>query len=268
MPTTLEQPASTSPDSGELIVRCQGIEKSFGSGQTRIKVLRGTDFDARLGEMTFLVGPSGCGKTTLISIIGAILSCEAGELSVLGKDLRRLSGGKLAGFRLANLGFIFQQFNLLPALSAAENASIPLVARGMSTGKAEKRATKLLERLGLEGHTKKMPAQLSGGQQQRVAIARALVHEPSLLICDEPTASLDAASGHTVMELLRDVALEGNRGVIVVTHDNRIFNFADRIHHMADGVITETESDPDYPDESRPDRSAETKNTPRKESTP
>ncbi|MEM8757858.1 MAG: ABC transporter ATP-binding protein [Planctomycetota bacterium] len=226
----------------EAAVRCVGIEKSFAAGEQRVRVLRGTDFVAEAGRMNFLVGPSGCGKTTLISVIGAILRCEAGELDVLGEDLRSMRGGRLAEFRLRNLGFIFQQFNLLPALNAEENAALPLVAQGVSTSRAEKRARGLLERLGLEGQTKKMPQQLSGGQQQRVAIARALVHEPRLLICDEPTASLDAASGHTVMELLRDVALEGDRSVIVVTHDNRIFEFADRISRMADGRITETET--------------------------
>ena len=223
-------------------VRCAGIEKSFRAGETRIRVLRGTDFVAESGKMNFLVGPSGCGKTTLISVIGAILSSDGGQLEVLGRDLTRMSNRRLADFRLANLGFIFQQFNLLPALNAEENAAVPLVARGESTASAERAARDLLERLGLEGQTRKMPSQLSGGQQQRVAIARALVHEPRLLICDEPTASLDAASGHTVMELLRDVALEGSRSVIVVTHDNRIFNFADRISHMADGQITRTDA--------------------------
>jgi putative ABC transport system ATP-binding protein len=223
-------------------VRCRGIEKSFGDGADRLRVLRGTDFEAIRGEMTFLVGPSGCGKTTLISIIGGILTFDDGELEVLGSDLRRIRNGRLADFRLANLGFIFQQFNLLPALTAAENASVPLVARGMAHKPAERRATELLERLGLAGHTRKFPAQLSGGQQQRVAIARALVHEPKLVICDEPTASLDAASGHAVMELLRDVALAGDRSVIVVTHDNRIFEFADRIASMSDGVIASVET--------------------------
>jgi len=238
---THDKTSPTDLDAGNLAVRCRGIEKSFGSGQTRVRVLRGTDFDAEVGRMTFLVGPSGCGKTTLISVIGGILSCDGGDLNVLGSTPRTMSGGRLADFRLENLGFIFQQFNLLPALSAAENASIPLVARGMSTGKAEQEAAALLDRLGLGDQVRKMPSQLSGGQQQRVAIARALVHQPRLLICDEPTASLDAASGHTVMELLRDIALEGDRSVIIVTHDNRIFEFADRINHMGDGVITRTE---------------------------
>ena len=224
-----------------LAVHCRGIEKSFGQGEARVGVLRGTEFDARTGEMTFLVGPSGCGKTTLISIIGGILTAEHGSVEVLGQDLGRVRGGRLAEFRLANLGFIFQQFNLLPALTAAENASIPLVAQGLSTRTAEKRAGEMLARMGLEEHTRKFPSQLSGGQQQRVAIARALVHDPRLVICDEPTASLDAATGRTVMELLRDVALEGDRSVIVVTHDTRIFEFADRIARMADGVIASVE---------------------------
>jgi len=237
MPAQRQQPAGDAP----LAVRCRGVEKSFGEGQARIKVLRGVEFDAREGEMTFLVGPSGCGKTTLISVIGGILSCEAGEVRVLGEDLRALRNGRLADFRLANLGFIFQQFNLLPALSAAENAAVPLVARGVSTKKAERDAAELLDRLGLGGHTHKFPAQLSGGQQQRVAIARALVHNPRLIICDEPTASLDASSGHTVMELLRGVALDEGRSAVVVTHDNRIFEFADRIAFMSDGAISRVE---------------------------
>lgn len=242
--TSHPKPIPESTATAELAVCCRNVEKSFRAGENTIRVLRGTNFDVPTGSMTFLVGPSGCGKTTLISVLGAILSCEDGAVDVLGHDLRHMNNRKLADFRLNNLGFIFQQFNLLPALNAEENAAIPLVARGSSTRSAEKTARALLERLGLAEHAKKMPAQLSGGQQQRVAIARALVHEPKLLICDEPTASLDAASGHTVMELLRDVALAGDRTVIVVTHDSRIFDFADHISHMADGVISRTESNP------------------------
>ncbi|TVQ75131.1 MAG: ABC transporter ATP-binding protein [Phycisphaeraceae bacterium] len=229
------------PAESDVVVVCRSIKKSFGEGQARVRVLRGTDFDAKAGEMTFLVGPSGCGKTTLISIIGAILSCDGGDIRVLGDDLRRMRNGQLADFRLDNFGFIFQQFNLLPALNAAENAAIPLVARGYSTRKAEGIASEMLEKLGLGEHTRKIPAQLSGGQQQRVAIARALVHSPRIVICDEPTASLDAASGQRVMELLRDAAMDHERAVIVVTHDDRIFRFADRIAHMADGTISKVE---------------------------
>ena len=224
-----------------IAVRCRGVEKSFGDGSARLRVLRGADFEAAAGEMSYLVGPSGCGKTTLISVIGGILSCEAGEVRVLGTELRALGNGALADFRLANLGFVFQQFHLLPALSALENAAVPLVARGLRHREAEERTAALLERLGLASEMRKFPAQLSGGQQQRVAIARALVHEPRLLICDEPTASLDARSGHTVMELLREVAVAPARAVIVVTHDSRIFELADRIAHMSDGVIAREE---------------------------
>jgi len=223
---------------GTLAVRCRGVVKSFGAGQTRVEVLHQTDFEAHAGEMTFLVGPSGCGKTTLISIIGGILSCEAGDVRVLGQDVRRLRGRRAADFRLKNLGFIFQQFNLLPALTAAENAAVALIAGGENSGRAIRKASDLLARLGLDRHQRKFPSQLSGGQQQRVAIARALLHNPRLVICDEPTASLDAATGHVVMEMLREVALRDGRSVIIVTHDNRIFDFADRIAHMSDGVMT------------------------------
>ncbi|BAM05110.1 ABC transporter ATP-binding protein [Phycisphaera mikurensis] len=229
------------PRPDAVLVACSGVEKSFGEGNAKVRVLRGASFDAHAGEMTYLVGPSGCGKTTLISVIGAILSADDGEVSVLGTDLRVLSRPKLADFRLRHFGFVFQQFNLLPALTAAENAAIPRVARGESTGDAEEHARQLLAELGLGDHADKMPAQLSGGQQQRVAIARALVHEPSVLICDEPTASLDAASGSNVMALLSDLAVEGDRSVIIVTHDDRIFDHADVIHHMADGEIEEVE---------------------------
>lgn len=235
MTTMMESDAS-------YAVQCSGVEKSFQAGESNIRVLRGADFWAREGEMTFLVGPSGCGKTTLISILGAILSSDGGDISVLGEDLRAMSRGRFAQFRLQNLGFIFQQFNLIPSLSARENASLPLVAKGMSTSKAEARASELLAQLGLGAETHKMPTQLSGGQQQRVAIARALVHEPRLVICDEPTASLDASSGQTVMSLLQDIALSEGRAVLIVTHDSRIFRFADVVHHMSDGRISKTET--------------------------
>lgn len=236
-------PNQTAPSKSprEALVACVGVEKSFGEGNARVRVLRGAKFEAHAGCMTYLVGPSGCGKTTLISVIGAILSADQGQVTVAGANLRKLSRAKLADFRLAHFGFVFQQFNLLPALTAAENAAIPRVARGESTGRAEKHARELLGRLGLGDHVDKMPRQLSGGQQQRVAIARALVHEPAVMICDEPTASLDAASGSNVMELLLDLAVEGDRSVIIVTHDDRIFGHADVIHHMADGVIERVE---------------------------
>lgn len=219
-------------------VRCRNVVKAFGRGEARVPVLRGADFAAAAGEITFLVGPSGCGKTTLISILGGLLTPDGGDVSLFGTDRARLRGGALADFRLANLGFIFQQFNLLPTLTIAENAAVPLLARGVSGRKARAAAVDLLTKLGLEKHLDKHPQQLSGGQQQRTAIARALVHEPRLVICDEPTASLDAESGRAVMQLLREIALRPGRAVIVVTHDPRIYPFADRIAFMSDGVVT------------------------------
>lgn len=239
---SIELSESTSVDAPpEAAIRCTGVEKAFGQGDARVRVLRGADFEAVAGEITFLVGPSGCGKTTLISVFGGLLTPDAGTAEVFGTDLGRLGGGRLADFRAANIGFIFQQFNLLPALSAAENAAVTLIARGVPTRRAVAAATDLLGRLGLGPHVRKYPNQLSGGQQQRVAIARALVHGPRLVVCDEPTASLDAESGRAVMELLRAAAVEPGRAVVVVTHDDRIFHFADRVSHMADGVVTHTD---------------------------
>jgi putative ABC transport system ATP-binding protein len=220
-----------------IAVDCRDVTKTFGTGEARVQALRGVTFSAGAGEMTLLVGPSGCGKTTLISAIAGMLTPDAGSIAVFGTDLRNLSRGKLTAFRAKSVGFVFQQFNLLPALTATENASIPLRIVGASAGEANRRAAALLDRLGLAAHRDRFPNQLSGGQQQRVAIARALVHEPHLIVCDEPTASLDAESGHAAMALLRELAVRADRAVIVVTHDNRIFSFADRIAHMADGRI-------------------------------
>jgi putative ABC transport system ATP-binding protein len=221
-------------------VIAKGVVKSFGAGDTRTLVLRGADLEARAGEMTFLVGPSGCGKTTLISILAAMLSPDAGEVSVFGETPFSLRRSALTRFRMRTVGFVFQQFNLLPALDAAENAAVPLIVQGVPASKARRKASDLLDRLGLSGSVYKLPAQLSGGQQQRVAIARALIHEPRLVVCDEPTASLDAASGRAVMELLRDVAVSPERAAIVVTHDDRVYGFADSIATMADGRVVST----------------------------
>ena len=191
--------------------------------------------------MTLLVGQSGCGKTTLISIIAGLLNATSGSLSVLGEDLINMSGSKLVQFRQKNIGFVFQQYNLLPTLNAVENAAVPLIIAGQPRRHAFEAAKQILSSVGLGTRMHLLPNQLSGGQQQRVAIARALVHEPRLLVCDEPTAALDAQSGQTVMELLRRVALQPDRAVIVVTHDNRVFNFGDTIIHMDDGVVSKVE---------------------------
>lgn len=219
-------------------ITINGIVKEFSAGSQMIRVLHGIDAKIRSGELTYLVGESGSGKTTLISIIAGILYPTDGSVSVFGQDIYSLSDNDLVRFRLSNIGFIFQQYNLIPTLTAAENASVPLVAAGMKRDEAVERGRQMLDKLNIVDQAEKLPRQLSGGQQQRVAIARALVHEPRLVVCDEPTAALDAKSGRRVMDLLREVALAPERTVIIVTHDNRIFDLADRILVMEDGRIT------------------------------
>ena len=219
-------------------ISVRGVAKDFPVGDDQIRVLHDINVDVNAGELTYLVGESGSGKTTLISIIAGILYPTEGRVQVFDTEIYDLSDNDLVRFRLANIGFIFQQYNLLPTLTAAENAAIPLIADGMKRSEAVERARALLEKLNIANQADKYPRQLSGGQQQRVAIARALVHEPRLIVCDEPTAALDAKSGRRVMDLLREVALAADRAVIIVTHDNRIFDLADRILAMEDGRIT------------------------------
>jgi putative ABC transport system ATP-binding protein len=223
-------------------VQCRNLRKDFGEGATRIEVLRGVDFDAYRGRLTFLVGPSGCGKTTLISVIAGLLDSTSGEVELFDQNIERLSGRERVLFRRKNLGFVYQQYNLLPSLTAAENASVPLLAAGVRRKEAVDRAKSVLVKLGMEDRLNTLPSKLSGGQQQRVALARALVHEPRLILCDEPTAALDHATGENVMELLAENAVQPERAVIVVTHDTRVFHYADEIAHMDDGRIMKVES--------------------------
>jgi putative ABC transport system ATP-binding protein len=216
-------------------ISVRGIVKDFGSGDTRVRALHGIDIDVFPGELTYLVGESGSGKTTLISIVAGILYPTEGHVRVFGSEIYDLSRNALVLFRLSNIGFIFQQYNLIPTLTAAENASVPLVAAGMKRAEAVDRARSTLDKLNIGQLAERLPRQMSGGQQQRVAIARALVHDPRLIVCDEPTAALDASSGRRVMDLLRQVAIQPDRAVIIVTHDNRVFDLADRILEIEDG---------------------------------
>jgi putative ABC transport system ATP-binding protein len=218
-------------------VSCVGLVKQFGANGTQTIALHGVDLTVDDGSLTLLVGPSGCGKTTLISIIAGLLNPTKGSVSVFGSDLSRLSPSQLVRFRAENIGFVFQQYNLLPALTAAENAAVPLIITGWQREKAIAKARAMLATVGLGHRADHYPAQMSGGEQQRVAIARALINEPRLLVCDEPTSALDAKSGQTVMELIKQVAVEPGRAVIVVTHDSRVYGFGDRIIEMSDGRI-------------------------------
>jgi putative ABC transport system ATP-binding protein len=223
-----------------VAVRVEKVTKTFPNGDTPTYALRDVSFQALAGQLTMIVGPSGCGKTTLLSVICGTMGIDSGRFEVFGNDLGIMSDAEVTGFRSRNVGFIFQQFNLIPTLTLMENASIPLILQGWAYRKAEEKAASVLENLGLGKRLHSFPKQLSGGQQQRVAIARALVHDPRLIICDEPTASLDAKTGHHALELLKKSACAPDRCVIVVTHDSRIFPFADWIAEMEDGRVVKS----------------------------
>ncbi len=227
-----------------LAVHCRGVTKDFGVGDSLTRALRGVDLDVPYGELLMLVGPSGCGKTTLVSIVAGTLEPTDGVVTVLGEDLSTMSNGRKVRFRRDNVGFVFQAYNLLPALTAAENAAVPLLIAGWGRAAAVEAAAAVLDSLGLGDRLRNLPSELSGGQQQRVAIARALVHEPRLLVCDEPTSALDAENGRITMELIQRIAVQPDRAVIVVTHDSRVYAFADRIASMEDGRIEAVTSGP------------------------
>jgi putative ABC transport system ATP-binding protein len=228
-------------ENNNIAVACEGVTKVYDTGQTRVTALGGVDLEVRKGELLMLVGPSGCGKTTLISVMAGILDHDAGECRVFDRDFNRMSPRQRTQYRGENIGFVFQAFNLLPTLTAAENVAVPMLINNAPRREALERAEETLRRVGLGERTTALPRELSGGQQQRVAIARALVHGPKLIVCDEPTSALDHATGHKVMELLREVAVGPERALVIVTHDARIFDFADRIARMDDGRIVEVE---------------------------
>ena len=221
-----------------MAVSCRGVAKTYTTGSTKVLALRGINLDVRVGELLMLVGPSGCGKTTLISVIAGILDHDEGDCLVFEQNLRDMGQTQKTRYRGTNIGFVFQAYNLIPTLSVMENVAVPLLILGRNRAEAHSRAKEVLIRVGLEDKLAVLPADLSGGQQQRVAIARALVHSPKLIVCDEPTSALDADTGRLVMEILRQTALSADRALIIVIHDSRIFNFADRIARMDDGRIT------------------------------
>jgi putative ABC transport system ATP-binding protein len=222
------------------LLHLRGIKKAFRVGDVVTPVLKGIDLEVSADGMQFLVGPSGCGKTTLLSVLCGTLAVDEGEIHALGRPLHALREREVTAFRARHVGFIFQQFNLIPALSAVDNAAVPLLIQGKSRRAALAAARAMLGRVGLADHADKYPSQLSGGQQQRVAIARALVHEPAIVVCDEPTSALDSRTGHQIMELLRDFSRQPGRAVIVVTHDPRIYPYASALAEMEDGVLVRT----------------------------
>lgn len=229
-----------------IAIDCQNITKSFGNNKITQQVLRGAKLEVQAGEFTLLVGPSGCGKTTLISIIAGILAPDQGSCKLLGIELDQLNEAQKLSFRAKNIGFIFQSFNLIPTLNVSLNVSIPLLINSANRQDTNIRTKEMLELVGLTAKANSLPASLSGGEQQRVAIARALVHQPKILICDEPTSSLDHHTGLKIMDLMCDLNKKFGMTVLIVTHDNRIFHYADKIAYMDDGLINKITTSVEY----------------------
>ncbi|MDP2721021.1 MAG: ABC transporter ATP-binding protein [bacterium] len=218
------------------------VTKIYDKGRpSEVKAVDNVSLTVNPGEIYLLMGPSGSGKTTLITILGGLLSATEGVVTVNGEDITKLKENKLPKFRLNNIGFIFQSFNLLSALTATENVAVPLIAKGVSRKKSLEQARSLLKILGLENRSNNKPADLSGGEKQRVAIARALITDPAVLLADEPTANLDSKNGHEVMMKLCGIACEQNKSVIIVSHDSRIKEIAHKVLWVEDGKLTKEE---------------------------
>jgi putative ABC transport system ATP-binding protein len=219
------------------VIEVRDLTKIYAQGEAAMRALDGVDLDVHAGELMLLMGPSGSGKTTLLSIMGCILQATSGSVRIGGREIVGLGQDALPALRLSSIGFIFQGFNLFPTLTAAQNIELALDLHGVRGKAARVRAADLLGQVGLGKKIGAYPADLSGGQQQRVAIARALAGDPGIVLADEPTAALDSTSGHNVMKLLQRLAHENDRAVVIVTHDNRMLDYADRIVHIEDGRI-------------------------------
>lgn len=225
-------------------ISMRDIRKTYREGSGIVPVLHGVDIEVYTGEVVMLMGPSGSGKTTLLSIMGCILQACSGSIVIDGEEVSHLGENDLPRIRREHIGFIFQSFNLFPALTAAENVELMLDVKGIRGIPARKQARSLLASVGLADKADTVPANLSGGQKQRVAIARALAGDPGIILADEPTAALDSRTGRGIMEMLRDLAHKHGRAVVIVTHDPRVLEFADRTIHMEDGKIVSDSNDP------------------------
>lgn len=225
----------------QAAIKAKGLSKWFGEGEARTDALKNVDLETYFGEMLYIVGPSGSGKTTLLSVLSGILKPNSGSVSVENTDIWTLGEDRLADFRLNKIGFVFQDFHLFPRLTTAENAAIPLILKKKDWDESIKEAIGYLEIVGLKDRADLPPVKLSGGEQQRVAIARAMVSQPDILIMDEPTASLDGDTGKSILSFVHKNVLNSNRCIVVVTHDDRIYEFATRILHMEDGRLATAE---------------------------
>lgn len=220
-----------------ITIACKDIKKFYGEGENKVAALKGINLEISDKNLTLLVGPSGSGKTTLLSIINTILMPDEGDLFILGHHMNNMSELEKAHFRNKNIGVIFQALYLVPTLTVLENVILPLIIKGENEDKAKKKGAGILEQLQLKEKIHSPPMQLSRGQQQRVAIARALITDPKIILCDEPTSALDQKNGFAFMSILRDLVLSDSRTVLVITHDHRIFPFADQIVNINDGLI-------------------------------
>lgn len=240
----MNQKTSESPV--QEIVNLQGVSKIYKTGDTTITALSKTDIGFDSGHLTLIMGPSGSGKTTLLSILGCVIYPNTGEVFYKGKDVTKLSESQLAELRLREIGFVFQQFNLIEPLNALENVMQPLILQNVKPAEARARAEAALREVGLGDRMKNLPKKLSGGQKQRVAIARALVTDPTMILCDEPTASLDAKSAEVIMQELKSLAASG-KAVVIVTHDLRLRKFSDRVIYVEEGIVSNTiKNEEDY----------------------
>ncbi|WP_205507420.1 ABC transporter ATP-binding protein [Myxococcus vastator] len=231
-----------STSSSQVVLEGRGVGRLFGTGPLAVRALHPTDIQVRRGEVLVIMGPSGSGKTTLLSLLGLVLSPTEGEVMLDGRTVSGGSPDALALLRRERVGFVFQQFNLMPGLSALDNVALPLLLRGTSARERAARARVALARVGLSDREAAKPRLLSGGQQQRVAIARALVTDAPVILCDEPTASLDGVTGKAVLNTLKDLATDLGRAVVVVTHDDRVLAIADRLVEVVDGHVHERAS--------------------------
>jgi len=221
----------------KLAVKADGLTKWFGEGETKTTAVNGVSFEAEFGEMFYIEGPSGSGKTTLLSLISGILRPNSGSVQVEEKDIWNMTGDQLADFRLNKVGFVFQDYHLFPRLTTAENVAIPLILKRRDWNESMDKALEYLDIVGIKNRAHLPPVKLSGGEQQRVAIARAIASSPDILIFDEPTASLDGDTGRRIVDFVKKNIMNENRCIIIVTHDSRIFEYADRIMKMEDGRI-------------------------------
>ncbi len=241
MPDTKPMTSDRAKPTGSEAIVATGLTKSFGEGETKMIAVKGVGLVAHFGEMLFIVGPSGSGKTTLLSMISGILRPNSGTVEVKGANIWTLTNDQLADFRLNTIGFVFQDYHLFPRLTTAENVAIPLILQQHNWEESITEATKYLEIVGLKGRAEILPVKLSGGEQQRVAIARAIISRPEILILDEPTASLDGDTGRMIIAFVKEKILNESRCILIVTHDARINEYADRILHMEDGLLTATD---------------------------